>query len=374
MTHNQREQRDRRRGDRWLGTRILDDAARTVENTPATPRCRSRAVLRRFPANETSARIPDMASFPERLHAAVRAKRTPALVGLDPRWRNLPDELQRAARDRPGDQWQQQAWAFEVFCRRVIDIVAPWVPAVKPQTACFELCGSSGGDALCRVMQHARQAGLLVIADGKRGDIGISAEAYAEGWLAGEDPLAAPWPADALTVNPYLGPDTLRPFVETAEARGAGVYVLVRTSNPESGAVQELVGEGRSVAQHVAAEVQRLSEATLSGGPYGCVGAVVGATYPEELSQLRTLMPASPLLIPGYGAQGGAGRDTAAAFDEHGLGALVNNSRGVIYACERPEYRDRFRPGDWEQAIEAAVQDFIADLATATPAGRLAAT
>jgi orotidine-5'-phosphate decarboxylase len=224
------------------------------------------------------------------------------------------------------------------------------------------------------VIRHARSAGLLVIADAKRGDIGSTAEAYAAAWLAGENPDAAPYAADALTVSPYLGPDTLIPFVDIAKKHGAGLYVLVRTSNPESGIFQELVADGRNVYQHVAAEVGRLAEATRGGSAYGFVGAVVGATYPEELKQLRGQMPSAPLLVPGYGAQGGTAADVAESFDGDGFGALINSSRGVIFAYEKQPFRELAVAKGWESAVEAAAKHFVADLKTNTPAGRLSSS
>lgn len=312
-----------------------------------------------------------MTDYVTRLHAAIAKKGTPALVGLDPRWASLPDDIRRAADDQPGNELQRRSWAYEVFCSKVIDVVAPLVPAVKPQVAFFEECGPSGMTALERVIRHARSAGLLVVADAKRGDIGTTAEAYAAAWLAGENPDVAPYAADALTVSPYLGPDTLLPFVETAKNRGAGLYILVRTSNPESGIFQELVADGRNVYQHVAAEVERLSEATRGGSKYGFVGAVVGATYPEELKQLRGQMPSSPLLVPGYGAQGGTAADVAESFDSDGLGALINSSRGVIFAYEKQPFRELAVAKGWEAAVEASARHFIADLRANTPASRL---
>ncbi|MBS0261500.1 MAG: orotidine-5'-phosphate decarboxylase, partial [Planctomycetes bacterium] len=173
-----------------------------------------------------------MANYANRLNSAVQAKGTPALVGLDPRFDQLPAEIQEAARRRPLPFPEQVASAFDEFCCRIIDVVAPLVPAVKPQAAFFEEYGPAGGVALGRVIQKARAAGLIVICDAKRGDIGTTAEAYARAYLAGADPQAACWGADALTVNPYLGSDTLEPFVRVAAERGAGIYVLVRTSNP----------------------------------------------------------------------------------------------------------------------------------------------
>jgi orotidine-5'-phosphate decarboxylase len=211
----------------------------------------------------------------------------------------------------------------------------------------------------------------VTICDAKRGDIVTTAEAYARGFLAGRDPAAAAWGADALTVNPYLGRDTLEPFVRVAVERGAGIYVLVRTSNPGAGTFQDIREDAVSVYQRVAAVVEELAQSTRDGQRYGAVGAVVGATYPQELAELRQAMPHVPFLIPGYGAQGGAAKDIAAAFAPDGLGAVVSSSRGIIFAGERKGYAERFAPAEWERAVEAATREMIADLADHTPASSL---
>jgi len=315
-----------------------------------------------------------MAQFIKRLNGAIRKKRAPVVVGLDPRWDQLPPQLLERAGSSHSHYSHQAAAAFERFCFQVIDIVAPLVPAVKPQAAFFEELGPSGSQVLASVMRRAREAGLVVICDAKRGDIGSTAEAYARGYLAGGDWNGAPWAADALTVNPYLGPDTLKPFVDVAEKRDAGIYVLVRTSNPGAAGFQDLVADGQTHYRHVADVVEKLAEQTLSREEnYGDVGAVVGATYPQELAELRAAMPHTHFLIPGYGSQGGTAKDIAAAFDEKGLGAIVNSSRGIIFAYNREPYREQFGPDDWEAAVEAATRDMIADLAEHTPAGALSA-
>lgn len=311
--------------------------------------------------------------FTTRLHAAIKAKGTPALVGLDPRLDQLPQDVLQSARDLHDDPIAQAASAFEEFCVRLIDVVAPLVPAVKPQAAFFEELGSDGCLALSRVIRYARQQGLIVICDAKRGDIGTTAEAYARAYLAGADPRAAPWQADALTVNPYLGRDTLDPFVRIARERGAGIYVLVKTSNPGSASFQDRVAEGSAIYQHVATVVEELTSETLEQG-YGIVGAVVGATYPRELVALRAAMPHAPLLVPGYGSQGGAAADVAAAFADDGLGALINNSRGINFAYKSKPFAEEFGPRRWEAAAEAATKQMIADLAVHTPARTLCPT
>jgi orotidine-5'-phosphate decarboxylase len=303
--------------------------------------------------------------FIDRLIAAVQARQTPVMVGLDPRVDQLPAALQ------PSDVRDPRAVAesFRRFSCDVIDTVAPLVPVVKPQAAFFEQLGPAGMVALGEVIDHAVARGVLVVLDGKRNDIGTTAEAYAEGWL-GRKP-ASPWGADALTVSPYLGDDSLEPFVKVGQPRGAGIFVLVKTSNPGGKLLQDLESQGRSLYRHVAEYVERLAQQTRGGHAYGDVGAVVGATYPEQLAELRATMPGTWFLVPGFGAQGGTARDCAAAFDAEGLGGVVNNSRGILFAHARKEYRDRFAANQWQQAVEAATRDMIAQLRAETTAGRL---
>ncbi len=311
-----------------------------------------------------------MTHFIERLHAAIRRTQTPALIGLDPRFDQLPASIISSARQRATSERQIQATAFEEFCCRIIDVVAPLVPAVKPQAAFFEELGPAGCLALSNVIRHARRAGLIVICDAKRGDIGSTAEAYARGYLAGADPESAAWAADALTVNPYLGRDTLEPFVKVAAERGAAIYVLVRTSNPGAGTLQDRLTDDTPLYRHVAQIVEELSLATLcsskeAGDDFGCVGAVVGATYPQELAELRNVMPHVPLLVPGYGAQGGSAADVAAAYRGSAFGALINSSRAINFAHTREPFRSQFGEHRWEEAVAAATRDMIAELRSA---------
>jgi len=312
-----------------------------------------------------------MKHYTDRLHAAIRRTKTPALVGLDPRIDQLPSTIVEAAYARTTSEAAAVASAFEEFCCRIIDVVAPLVPAVKPQSAFFEQCGPAGCQALHTVIHKARKAGLIVICDAKRGDIGSTAEAYADAYLAGEDPERAPWGADALTINPYLGRDTLEPFVKVAAERGAGLYVLVRTSNPGAATFQDRESDGQKLYRHVADVVEHFNDETLGECGYGIVGAVSGATYPAELAELRAAMPQTPFLIPGYGAQGGGAVEVAGGFDPAGFGALVNSSRGINFAWLRKPYSERFSEDQWESAVEAATQDMIRDFADHTPAGEL---
>ncbi len=218
-------------------------------------------------------------------------------------------------------------------------------------------------------MPTRAQKGLLVILDGKRNDIGSTATAYAQGYLGAGATSA--WGADALTVSPYLGADSLSPFVETALERDAGIFVLVKTSNPLGGTFQDLVADGRPIYRHVADHVEQLARESVGKFGYGAVGAVVGATYPAPAVELRQQMPHAWFLVPGYGSQGATARDVAGAFDARGLGAIINNSRAIIFAHSRPEYAERFGAARWQQAVEAATRQMIAELAADSPAGKL---
>jgi len=248
--------------------------------------------------------------------------------------------------------------------------VAPLVPVVKPQAAFFEQLGPAGMRALAETISYAASEGLLVVVDGKRNDIGTTAAAYAAGYLGAATTSA--WGGDALTVSPYLGADSLDPFLELAVEREAGIFVLVKTSNPGGGLFQDLIVEdGLRVYQHVARFVQDAARRTVGTCGFGAVGAVVGATYPEQLAELRQAMPNTWFLVPGFGAQGGAADDVKQAFAANGLGAVVNNSRGILFAHERKEYRDQFSAGQWQRAVEAATRLMIEQLRAATSAGQL---
>jgi len=309
--------------------------------------------------------------FADRLIGAIRRKKNAVLVGLDPRAESLPKGL------LSGEGNEAVARAYVAFCRGITDAVAPLVPAVKPQAAFFEQLGPAGCVALGEVISYAAEKGLIVILDGKRNDIGTTAQAYAEGYLgvrsqgSGVRSQESGWGADALTVSPYLGDDSITPFMSIARERGAGIFVLVKTSNPGGGRFQDLVADGKPLYRHVAEFVEALSSKSLGSEGYGIAGAVCGATYPEQLAELRQAMPSTLFLIPGFGAQGGTAKDCAAAFDERGLGGIVNNSRGIIFAHSRVEYRDKFGDARWQGAVEAATQDMIAQLAAETTAGRL---
>jgi len=306
-----------------------------------------------------------MRNFSDRLIDTVTAKGTPAIVGIDPRLDLLPEDI--LAAHQGGKGLSGAAAAVEAFGREVIDIVAPHVPAVKPQIAFFEQFGWQGVRAYQRVVEHAHDRGLLVIGDVKRGDIASTAAAYAAGHI-GRFENAPVFDADAITVNAYLGTDSIAPFLEVAREFGTGLFVLVRTSNPSADDLQHLLADGRPVYLHVADLVRQWGEGLVGEHGYSSVGAVVGATSREALAEARTALPRAIFLVPGYGAQGATAADLAPAFDEHGRGAVVNSSRGIIFAWTRAPYESAFGPSRWREAIEAAIKAMRADLAAALEA------
>ncbi len=287
-----------------------------------------------------------MPTFSDRLAEAVR-KKGPLCVGIDPRWESLPASFRKFRDDLPFQS--RGLLAFEHFGKRVLELVAPFAGVVKPQAAFFELAGPDGMEAMRIVLRTAKEMGFVTILDAKRGDIASTATAYAD---AAFGPV---WNADALTINPYLGRDAVEPFLTAAKKADRGVFVLVRTSNPGAKLFQDLVCDGKPLYRHVAAEVAKWNATTLGECGLGDVGAVVGATHPKELAELRTAMPDVWLLVPGYGAQGGTAADVKAAYRADGLGAIVNSSRGVTFP---------FHPDDpdWEAKIVAAAQKAAAEL------------
>lgn len=275
-----------------------------------------------------------MKPFADRLAAAIREKNSVLMVGIDPRLDLLPPSVLWAAEEAGGSFLEVAERALTQFGLDIVEAVAPFAVAVKPQLAYFEPYGSYGMRAYETIVAAAREAGLLVVADGKRNDIGSTAEAYAAAFLGEASPLTA----DAVTVNAYLGDDGVEPFLLQAREHGKGIFVLVKTSNPSSGQFQDLVAAGRPIYEHVAAAVEHWSTPIGESG-YGPAGAVVGATYPEQLGQLRASMPHAVFLVPGFGAQGGTADDVVGAFDENGLGAVVNSSRQVIFAYRNAEWQ-----------------------------------
>ncbi len=302
-----------------------------------------------------------MQHFGDALIERVRALGNPLCVGLDPYLDRIPP-LFRDGDMSPGNPLT--APAVEAFLKAVLDRAAGKAAVVKPQIAFFERMGWRGIRALEEVCSHARKCGMLVLLDAKRGDIGSTADAYAGAYLTDDAPL----PADALTLNPYLGMDTLEPFFTTAKAHGRGLFILVKTSNPGSGDFQDLKIGNRSLAETVADRLNSQAEA-LTGGETGwsSLGVVVGATYPGEAERIRQIMPRTLFLVPGYGAQGGdaAGAVNGFVKGPNGLeGGIVSSSRGILF----PASGDTASAADWERAIDAAIGQAVSELGEAVSA------
>jgi orotidine-5'-phosphate decarboxylase len=268
--------------------------------------------------------------FGERLMETVRARRSHVVVGFDPDYDLIPPQIRDAhPLESYGSEAHMKAACYREFLSGILEVVADDAVAIKVQLAYFEALGAPGYQLYEDLVGPARERGLLVIADAKRGDIGSTAEAYAEAHLDKAD-------ADALTVNPYLGTDSLEPFLRRARDGGKGLFVLVKTSNPSSVDIQDLeLFSGKCVYTRVAELVCEWGQGTRSAGGYSSVGAVVGGTHPGAGAQLRALMPGVPFLVPGYGAQGAGAVELRGFFDESGLGAVVNSSRAILYAYRK---------------------------------------
>jgi orotidine-5'-phosphate decarboxylase len=304
-------------------------------------------------------------TFTDRLIAAIDRKGGPLVVGLDPRLDLMPQTLVRSYFARYGHTHQAASQAVREYNLRLLDAVAPHVPAVKVQVAFYEVFGPVGMQVFADTLREARQRGLMVIADVKRGDVELTAQAYAAAYLASGLPgveLSPGFEADAITVNPYVGGDGVLPFVRAAQTQGKGVFILVKTSNPASGEVQNLLVDGQPLYERLAALVQRWGQDTEGQKGYQAVGAVVGATYPAEAARLRRLMPHTYFLVPGYGAQGGGAAEVQACFNPDGYGAIVNSSRGIIYAYRQEAYR-AFGEERFPEAAAAAVMAMRRELA-----------
>ena len=319
--------------------------------------------------------------FADRLEAAVQQKGNPICVGLDPRFEQLPKKIREAAIREHGSTAKAVAEAFLAFNVSILDAVSDLVPVCKPQAAFYEEFGWEGLRAYEATVRYARRRGLLVISDAKRGDIGSTAQAYARAHLGfarspkemsaddfqrivtAEDHNITSFDADAMTVNPYMGADPLEPFIKVCAANERGLFVLVKTSNKGSGDLQDLVTQdGKTVMEHTAAMVARLGAAQRGQGGLSSIGAVVGATYPEQARKLRELMPDAIFLIPGYGAQGGSAQDAIAGFRKDKRGAIVNNSRGILFAYKQEPYAQSHGERDFAGAARAAVQKMAVEL------------
>lgn len=301
-----------------------------------------------------------------KLVAQIKKTGAPIVVGLDPMMKFIPEHIKEKAFAEFGETLEGAAEAIWQYNKAIVDAIYDLVPAVKPQIAMYEQFGLPGLSAFYKTVQYCREKGLVVIGDIKRGDIGSTSEAYAVGHL-GKVQVGSKsyygFDEDFVTVNPYLGSDGVNPFIKVCKEEKKGIFVLVKTSNPSSGEFQDrqIADAGnRPLYEVVGEQVAKWGE-THMGDTYSYVGAVVGATYPEMGKVLRKIMPKSYILVPGYGAQGGKGADLVHFFNEDGLGAIVNSSRGIIAAYQQEKYA-RFGAENFADASRAAVLDMKEDI------------
>ncbi len=298
-----------------------------------------------------------------KLIAGIQRTKAPIVVGLDPMLGYIPEHVLKTAFQEFGETPAGAAAAVWEFNRQIVDAVADLVPAVKPQIAMYEQFGIDGLMAFKKTVDYCKEKGLIVIGDVKRGDIGSTSAAYAVAHL-GKVQIGsktyAPFDEDFATVNPYLGSDGIEPFLKVCREEKKGIFILVKTSNPSSGEFQDQKIDGRPLYEMVGEKVAAWGESCM-GDTYSYVGAVVGATYPEMGARLRKIMPKSFILVPGYGAQGGTGKDLVPFFNEDGLGAIVNSSRGIIAAYKQEKYAS-FGAENFAEASRQAVMDMQADI------------
>ena len=298
-----------------------------------------------------------------KLVSKIKKMGAPVVVGLDPMLNYVPEFVQKKAFEEYGETLEGAAEAIWQFNKAIVDQIYDIVPAVKPQIAMYEQFGVPGVAAYKKTVDYCKSKDLVVIGDVKRGDIGSTSSAYAVGHIGSVkvgSNVCRGFNTDFITVNPYLGTDGIKPFVNVCNDEDRGLFVLVKTSNPSSGEFQDRLVDGRPLYELVAEKVVEWGEASMDGD-YSNVGAVVGATYPEMSKILRKLMPKTYFLVPGYGAQGGTAKDLMHCFNEDGLGAVVNSSRGIIAAYKQEKYA-KFGPEHFAEASRQAVVDMIADI------------
>ena len=302
----------------------------------------------------------------QKLISNIQKTNAPIVVGLDPMLGYIPEHIQKKAYAEFGETLEGAAEAVWQYNKEIVDCTYDLIPAVKPQIAMYEQFGIEGLKAYKKTVDYCKEKGLVVIGDVKRGDIGSTSAAYAVGHLGkvqvGSRTYAA-FDEDFATVNPYLGTDGIKPFLDVCRQEKKGIFILVKTSNPSSGEFQDQLIDGKPLYELVGEHVAKWGEECM-GDTYSYVGAVVGTTYPEMGKVLRKIMPKSFILVPGYGAQGGKGKDLVHFFNEDGLGAIVNSSRGIIAAYKQEKYA-KFGAEHFGEASRAAVEDMAADIAQA---------
>ena len=298
-----------------------------------------------------------------KLMSKIEKMNSPVVVGLDPMLSYIPEHITKKAYAEFGETLEGAGEAIWQFDKGIIDTTYDIIPAVKPQIAMYEQFGIEGLKAFKKTVDYAKSKDLVVIGDIKRGDIGSTSQAYAVGHVGTVtvgSKTYVPFDEDFVTVNPYLGTDGVKPFVDVCKETNKGIFVLVKTSNPSSGEFQDQLVDGRPLYELVGEQVAKWGEEHM-GDNYSYVGAVVGATYPEMGKVLRKIMPKTLILVPGYGAQGGKASDLAPYFNEDGLGAIVNSSRGIICAYKQEAY-SKFGAENYADASRAAVEFMIKDI------------
>ncbi len=301
-----------------------------------------------------------------KLVANIKKTQAPIVVGLDPTMKLIPEYIIKKAIKEHGETLNAAGAAIWEYNKGIIDAIYEYIPAVKPQIAMYEQFGMPGLDAFDKTVRYCKQKGLVVIGDIKRGDIGSTSTAYAIGHLGSVkigSTVCKGFDEDFVTVNPYLGSDGVKPFIEVCKEEKKGIFVLVKTSNPSSGEFQDQLIGNRKLFELVGEKVNEWAGECM-GDEYSYVGAVVGATYPEEGKLMREVMPKSFILVPGYGAQGGKGKDLVHFFNKDGLGAIVNSSRGIIGAYQQQQYASYGEEGYADAAL-AAVKAMKEDIAQA---------
>lgn len=306
-----------------------------------------------------------------KLTAKIQETKAPIVVGLDPMLNYIPQHIQEKAFKEFGETLEGAAEAIWQFNKEIVDKTYDLIPAVKPQIAMYEQFGIPGIMAFKKTVDYCKSKDLVVIGDIKRGDIGSTSAAYATGHIGkiqiGANKIA-PFDEDFVTLNPYMGADSITPFIDVCKEEKKGLFILVKTSNPSSGDFQDQMVGDRPVYELVGEKVAQWGE-TCMGDSYSYVGAVVGATYPEMGKTLRKIMPKAYILVPGYGAQGGQGKDLVHFFNEDGLGAIVNSSRGIIAAYKQEKYA-KFGEENFADASRAAAEEMIADITGALEAAK----
>lgn len=303
----------------------------------------------------------------DKLIEQIQKLQNPTVVGLDPRLSMIPEHIKEKAFEEHGKTLAGAAAAFLAFNQEIIDATYDLIPAVKPQVAMYEMYGAAGMQAFIDTVAYAKKKGLIVIGDVKRNDIASTAQAYSDGHLGEveiEGELIEPFGEDFITVNPYLGTESIEPYFEHMKNRDKGLFVLVKTSNAGSGEIQDLPmgSEGHPLYETVGQLIDKWGAAFRGSYGFSDIGAVVGATHPEQGARLRQLLPHVFFLVPGYGAQGGTAEDLAGCFNREGIGAIVNSSRGIIAAYQNKKYSHQFKPEEFAQASRQAVLDMKADL------------